>query len=220
MTAILDLFCGAGGATAGYQRAGFYVIGVDIAPQPRYCGNEFVQADALEWFANYTGKYDAIHASPPCQAYSQLAYMPNRDMSSYPMLIDETRELLAASGKPYVIENVTNAPLQNPLVLCGTMFGLSTHKHRAFEIEPPLYFAPAQCNRARVKPKGSSKRLGQYYGTPGEMVTVAGHQFSRRAGSVAMGIDWMTRDELAEAIPPSYTQWIGQHLERQINDHS
>lgn len=213
---LVDLFCKAGGATAGFQRAGFYVIGVDIEAQPNYCGDEFIQADAIEYFKKYWRRFDAAHASPPCQGYSLLAFAPNRDMSSYPMLIDPVREMFIESGLPYSIENVTQAPLINPLVLCGTMFGLRTHKHRAFETNPPIYFYPAGCNKARVKPKGSGKRLGQYYGDDALMVTVAGHQFSSKAGSRAMGIDWMTRHELAEAIPPAFAEYVGAYLMRAV----
>lgn len=214
----------------GYHRAGFEVIGVDIEPQPRY-PFAFVKMDALEvlrvllagdcitdssgkkW---YLSDFDLFHASPPCQGYSRLAAMPNRDMGHYPRLIPGLRKLLLQTKKPYVIENVPDAPLNNPLVLCGTMFRLKTHKHRAFECKPPVWFAPAGCNKARVKPKGSGKRLGQYFGDDAPMVTVAGHLFSTSSGSKAMGIDWMTRAELAEAIPPAFTEWIGRQILMQI----
>lgn len=208
---LLDLFCGAGGAAVGYHRAGFEVVGVDIAPQKHY-PFEFHQGDALEYLAAHGQEFDAIHASPPCQGYSLLAFAPNRDMSAYPRLVEDVRRAAIATGRPFAIENVPQAPLRNPLTLCGTMFGLATHKHRAFECEPPVWFAPSQCTRAAVKPKGSTNRLGQYYGDAANMVTVAGHLFSRASGSRAMGIDWMTRDELAEAIPPAYTEFIGQQL--------
>lgn len=209
---LLDLFCGAGGAGMGYHRAGFEVTGVDIRPQPRY-PFAFIQGDALEYLAAHEREYDLIHSSPPCQGYSRLAYM--RDLSAYPKLIEPLRELLIATGKPYIIENVPDAPLINPLMLCGTMFGLRTHKHRIFESKPPVWFAPGQCNNARVNPKGSGKRLGQYYDLDSPMVTVAGHLFSREAGSRAMGIDWMTKNELAQAIPPAYTEWIGRRIMNQ-----
>ncbi len=209
---LLDLFCGAGGAAKGYQQAGFYVVGIDNRPMPRYCGDEFIQADALEFVAEHGREFDVIHASPPCQGYSRLAFAPNRDMSMYPLLIPELRDILINIGKPYVIENVPDAPLNNPLMLCGRMFGLRTHRHRAFETNPVVWFAPSLCDRARVKPKGSGKKLGQYYGMAAPLVTVAGHLFSLSAGSRAMGIDWMTKAELSEAIPPAYTQFIGSRL--------
>ena len=209
---LLDLCCGAGGAARGYHDAGFDdITGVDIEPQPHY-PYKFIQGDALDYCRQHGHEYDVIHASPPCQTYSLLAFAPHRDMSSYPALVAEFRELLVSIGKPYVIENVPTAPLGNPIVLCGTMFGLPIHRHRAFECNPPVYFLPAGCNGARVKPIGSGKRLGQYYGADAAMVTVAGHLFSRESGSRAMGIDWMTRDELAESVPPVFTEYVGQQL--------
>lgn len=212
---IIDLFCKAGGAAMGYHMAGFDVVGVDIEPQPNY-PFDFIQADAMTYYPDNYQLYDAAHASPPCQGYSLLSFAPNRDMSNYPKLIEPIRQMFVSSGLPYVIENVPQAPLNNPLSLCGTMFGLSTHKHRIFETNPPIYFVPGHCTRARVKPKGSGKRLGQYYGDDADMVTVAGHQFSLGAGSRAMGIDWMTRAELAEAIPPAFTEFIGRILIRHL----
>jgi len=206
---LLDLFSGAGGAAMGYHRAGFEIVGVDIEPQPHY-PFEFVQADALAYCAAHGHEFDAIHASPPCQGYSPLAFVTNRDMSRYPKMVEQVRAALVATGAPYVIENVPRAPLINPLVLCGTMFGLLTHRHRAFEMSHPIYFCPAVCNKARVKVPGTGHHLG-FYKSNG-MVTVAGHMTSRKHGSVAMGIDWMTRDELAEAIPPAYTEYIGKQI--------
>jgi DNA (cytosine-5)-methyltransferase 1 len=133
---LLDLFCCQGGAAMGYHRAGFRVVGVDIKPQPRY-PFEFVQADALDFLEKHGRSFDAIHASPPCQAFSTLKGMPNA--KEHPNLIPQTRELLIATGKPYVIENVPKAPLVDAVLLCGTMFGLRTscgaelRRHRLFE---------------------------------------------------------------------------------------
>lgn len=207
---LLDLYSGAGGAAMGYHRAGFNVVGVDIRPMPRY-PFEFHQADALEFLAAHGHEFDAIHASPPCQAYSLLAFAPNRNMDNYEKTVPEVRRALILSSKPYVIENVPGAPLENRVILCGTMFGLSTHKHRAFECRPPVWFAPAGCRRdLRVKAKGQGRKLALYKREG--MITVAGHTFSLPAGRKAMDIDWMTRDELAEAIPPAYTEYIGRHL--------
>lgn len=210
---LLDLFCCQGGAAMGYHRAGFDVVGVDIEPQPRY-PFEFHQADALEYLAEHGNEFDAIHASPPCQGYSPLKNAPNRDMGNYQKLIEPVRAALQATGKPYVIENVPQAPLHNALALCGTMFGLNLHKHRAFEIDPPAYFAPAAGCRydKKVKAKGQGKRLAVWVNDPEKMATVAGHMFSMAVGRSAMGIEWMTRDGLAEAIPPAYTEYIGKHL--------
>jgi DNA (cytosine-5)-methyltransferase 1 len=143
----LDLFCGAGGATKGLQRAGFRVVGVDIHPQPHYCGDEFVQMDALEADC---GEFDLIWASPPCQAFTRLRHM--HTAKPHPNLIPQTRQLLIASGRPYCIENVEEAPLGdsgNLILLCGTMFGLQTpdgraelRRHRLFETSFPILLRP------------------------------------------------------------------------------
>ena len=145
-TRLLDLFSGAGGCARGYQNAGFYVVGVDIEPQPRYCGDEFVQADALEYLAQHGHEFDVIHAGPPCQAYCKAAtsWWPERE---WPDLIPATQEALRETGKPYVIENVPGAPLRNPLLLCGTMFPpLKIVRHRLFECNPPIWFPPYPCS--------------------------------------------------------------------------
>src|SRR5271166_1559930 len=117
---ILDLFCCAGGAAMGYAQAGFEVVGVDISPQPNY-PFLFVQADALKLDMQYLATFDALHASPPCQSYSDLAKR-NGNGDKWPRLIEPVREMFIRSGRPYVIENVEGAPLINPVVLCGTMF--------------------------------------------------------------------------------------------------
>jgi DNA (cytosine-5)-methyltransferase 1 len=209
---LLDLFCCAGGAAMGYYRAGFTeIVGVDIKPQPRYPFT-FVQADALEYVREHGHEFDAIHASPPCQGYSACANMPGRDMSHYPKLVEPVRDALMETGKPWVIENVVGAPLSNALRLCGTMFGLRTHRHRLFEMSHPLYLYPSQCNRSRVKPAGMGRVLGIRYNDESPMVTVAGNMYKKSAGQRAMGIDWMTKSEMSEAIPPAYTEYIGAHL--------
>lgn len=196
---LLDLYCKAGGAGYGYHQAGFEVVGVDIEPQPNY-PFKFIQADAIEFLKTADlSEYDVIHASPPCQAYSWSA---RRWHKEWPDLIDPTRELLQNTGKPYIIENVVGAPLIDPLVLCGTMFGLKVIRHRLFESNIKLY-APCKCNH-----KGTVKN--------GDYVTVAGHGGDGCAKySVwckAMGIDWMTKEELTQAIPPCYTNFIGEQL--------
>lgn len=146
---LLDLFCGAGGAGVGYHRAGFDVVGVDINPQPNY-PFEFHQADALDYLADNHQQFDAIHASPPCQHYSAMSNCRPGLSGDYPDMVDQTRQLLDAIGKPWVIENVpgsgmaTQATLdgRHGIVLCGHMFGLNLYRHRIFEsnielTEPP-----------------------------------------------------------------------------------
>lgn len=196
---LLDLFCGAGGAAMGYHRAGFEVVGVDIAPQPHY-PFAFIQADALMW---WIGGFDAIHASPPCQAYSWSARRWNVERAD---LLDDTRERLRMAGVPFVIENVPGAPLLEPAVLCGRMFGLPLIRHRLFETNWQLWPLPGHPRHVGLIGKGQA-------------VTVAGHggdnvrgNGGRAAKRAAMGIDWMTDVELNEAIPPAYTEWIGRQL--------
>lgn len=203
---LLDLFSGAGGAAKGYQRAGFYVVGVDIKPQPHYCGDEFVQADALEYVAAYGQEFDVIHASPPCQAYSSTRSLQG---NTHPELIEPVRELLRAMDKPYVIENVPGAPLINPVTLVGTMFGLRTMRPRLFEcsFEVPFMLAPSP--DARIAKLGHKPKEGEF-------VHVIGHAPDVEYNRKAMGIDWMTRDELSQAIPPAYTEFIGKHLMENI----
>lgn len=203
---LLDLFSGAGGCACGYQRAGFHVTGVDIKPQKNYCGDEFVQADALEYVAAHGScnchAFDVIHASPPCQGYSRSRTLQG---NSHPMLIESVRELLKATGKPYVIENVKGAPLINPVLLVGSMFGLMTMRPRLFECSFPVPFVLAPPPAAKHSELGMPPVDGQY-------IHVVGHFSGVEYASKAMGISWMTQGELAQAIPPIYTQWIGQHL--------
>jgi DNA (cytosine-5)-methyltransferase 1 len=200
---LLDLFSGAGGCAKGYQRAGFYVVGVDVKAQPRYCGDEFVQADALEYLATADlSRYAAIHASPPCQAYSKARNLQGND---HPDLIAPVRELLRASGKPYVIENVQGAPLINPITLVGSMFGLRTMRPRLFECSFDVPFVLAPPAAAKHAKMGRRPQ-------PGEYVHAVGHMSDVAYCSAAMGIGWMTQGELAQAIPPAYTEYLGTHL--------
>lgn len=202
---LLDLFCCAGGAAMGYHRAGFEVVGVDINPQPRY-PFAFVQGDALEYVAQHGREFDAIHASPPCQAYSVTKPLTTK---AHPELVPQTRELLRAIGKPYAIENVPGAPLVDALMLCGTMFGLDVIRHRLFECDPPIFFPPFTCAHDG-KSTGCTSKNKQSNGY--RFVTVVGHAYVAEEGRRAMGIDWMNRNELGQAIPPAYTEYIGRHL--------
>ena len=230
---LLDLFSGAGGAAEGYRRAGFTdITGVDVCPMPRY-PFRFIQADALEFLAGVKpGEYDLIHASPPCQNYSRMRRGRWQDRE-HPDLVAAVRAALNALGTPYVIENVPGAPLIDPVMLCGTMFGLQTRegsqlrRHRLFEA-PGLValIPPCQHNRqpaewvlaSAINPDGrlSMKRRPATIGVWGN---AGGHShrdnldhYGVNARREAMDIDWMTQSELSQAIPPAYTCWIGRQI--------
>jgi len=218
---ILDLFCGAGGAAMGYHLAfpDAEIVGVDIVPQPRYPFT-FVLADALDlpywWYSEAT----LIHASPPCQRWSDLAKR-NRNAHEWPDLITPTRRMLERNlynnDIPFVIENVEGAPLLNPIMLCGTMFpGLRVLRHRLFEcwmavedetVPPPHHRHPLVFTYD--KRKAHYGQLDQ--NTSFVQVTGGGNATVANKGA-AMGIDWMTGAELNEAIPPAYTRWVGEQF--------
>jgi DNA (cytosine-5)-methyltransferase 1 len=221
---LLDLFCGAGGAAMGYHRAGFEVIGVDIVPQPNY-PFEFYQRDALHVLAfgagikyvvldalryEVPGDFAAIHASPPCPAYSLVSGFQGV-ASDHPDLVGPTREALALVPLPSVIENVPGAPLRRDVVLCGEAFGLRVHRHRIFETREFLVMqAPHQ--RHRLRGGRTNCETG-----PGIARWITGNYADHDDASDAMGIDWMTRRELANAIPPAYTEYIGGYLLAEVN---
>lgn len=215
----LDLFCCAGGAGTGLHRAGFDVTGVDINPQPRY-PFRFIQGDALA--QDLTG-YDFVWASPPCQGYCALKTMPNR--REHPKLIAEVRDMLTAWGGPWIIENVEGAKneLRNPLLLCGSMFGLGSNgfqlrRHRYFESNLPLV-APGPCSHAKrtlgvfgckVRDIAQEKRhYAQPKETRGKPVGVV---LPQAWGFEAMGCDWMNIGEASEAIPPAYSEHLGRQV--------
>lgn len=203
---LLDLFCGAGGAAAGYAAAGFEIVGVDNVYQKKY-PYEFVCADAIEYLRNNWNEFDVIHASPPCKTYTRLKAFSS---AGHVGLIEPVRRLLIESGKPYVIENVPGAPLVNPLLLCGSMFGLPLIRHRLFECFPVILFPPATCSCKHLKTMvghGISS-----FANGATAICVAGHAYKAEDGRLAMGIDWMSRKELSEAIPPVYTEFIGKKL--------
>lgn len=205
---LLDLFCGAGGAAMGYHRAGFEVIGVDNKPQPHY-PFEFHQADALTYPLE---GYDAYHASPPCQAFTK--YKNNRkDLPDrYPNLIPAVREHLG--GETYVMENVVGAPLKSPITLCGSMFGLDIQRHRLFELTFPILTPP--CNHSMWQPNrfpgGRSRERGNARVLCRGTVEIGRWNIPLKTQNKAMGIDWMKLEELSEAIPPAYTEYIGKYL--------
>ena len=203
---LLDLFSGAGGAATGYHRAGFDVTGVDIKPQPRY-PFKFVQGDALEYVAEHGYEFDAIHASPPCQAYSSATkcWSGVEGASKHPDLVGAMRIILKPFGKPYAIENVPGAPLLNPVILCGVYFGLKVYRHRLFESNVMIFQPDHQRHSETVPRAGRGASAGGYISVAGNFADVA-------AARAAMGIDWMTRDELSQAIPPAYTEYIGEQL--------
>lgn len=193
---LLDLFCGAGGVSMGYARAGFDVVGVDIQPQPRY-PFRFIQADALDF---PLAGFDVVHASPPCQLYSRTHHLWKRE---HPDLIPAIRQKLQIWGGHWILENVPGAPMQQGVILCGTMFNLKVFRHRYFESNLML-FAPGSCFH-----QGNVKRWRQ---KTGEYISVTGHDFRHDEASQAMGIDWMNNRELSQAIPPAYTEWVGRQV--------
>jgi DNA (cytosine-5)-methyltransferase 1 len=194
---LLDLFCGAGGAAMGYYRAGFKKItGIDNRPQPRY-PFKFIQADALEYLEEHGKEYDVIHASPPCQAYSIMQNI-HKNKHKHPDYIKELRILLEKTKKLFVIENVPGAPLKNPILLCGSMFGLKIIRHRLFECHPSIDELRPPCNHIEM--------YDPYHG--GEKA-----RREKEKLALAMGIThFMTRPEVREAIPPAYTEWIGRRI--------
>ena len=214
---LLDLFCGAGGAAVGYYRAGFTdIVGLDNRPMPRYPFT-FVQADALEYLAEHGREFDVIHASPPCQAYTGMRRLTLSRFgvchTKHPDLIAVTRKALIETDRPYLIENVQGAPLQTQVILCGAAFGLAhLARHRHFECSL-LLPNPPQCAHY-----GNEYTLCVIGNRPdGRRVSYRQHRLCRVPHSLAeagaaMGIDWMTWDEIREALPPAYTEWIGRRL--------
>jgi SAM-dependent methyltransferase len=208
---ILDLFCGAGGAAEGYARAGFEVVGVDITPQPNY-PFRFYHFNALDILKEreFVESFDAIHASPPCQFHSTVT--PQGSRKEHLNLIPPTRDLLLQYGKPYVIENVMGAKssLVDPIQLCGSSFGLDVRRHRLFEVNWNLQ--PAPCDHSWQTPRFDVYEHGKWIKSPVVRVYGTGGGKAAEHWEKAMGIDWMTRKELAQAIPPAYTEFIGQQL--------
>jgi DNA (cytosine-5)-methyltransferase 1 len=217
---LLDLCCGAGGAAMGYHRAGFTeIVGIDNRPQPRY-PFRFIQADALKPPVRLED-FDAIHASPPCQAYSAMTKGRWQDRE-HADLVGAIRELIAASGRPWVIENVMGAPLRYSLQLCGTQFGLQTTEGSQFE-SPWVFALLPPCSHNDGSAIGvygggqhpSRRRpatIGVWGNSGGFSQRDSLHHYGIDKRKEAMQIDWMNGDELSEAIPPAYTEFIGRQL--------
>lgn len=204
---LLDLFCGAGGSAVGYYRAGFEVVGVDNRPMPRY-PFEFHLADAFEYLAEHGHEFDVIHASPPCQGYSKMRHLPWLKNREYPLLINPIREMLVEVGKPYVIENVSGAPLAGA-ELCGAALGLPLIRHRRFECNPLMLFPPCPGHPVIYSGRRTMSKRGMGAGVMGVPRGFSAQQ--------ATGIDWMTGRELRQAIPPAYTEFIGKQMMEFLN---
>jgi DNA (cytosine-5)-methyltransferase 1 len=200
---LLDLFSGAGGAAEGYHRAGFDVVGVDHSFQPNY-PFEHHQADALTFPLE---GFDAVHASPPCQAFTAYRRRGAGVGDGYPDLIAPVRARLAGAGVPWVIENVPGAPLVNPVQVCGSGLGLDVRRHRLFESNVPLWGVPCAhgTQAPRFAPASNRTALRR-------TVEVGVWRIPLEVQRAAMGIGWMTLGELTEAIPPAYTEHVGGQL--------
>jgi DNA (cytosine-5)-methyltransferase 1 len=204
---LLDLFCGAGGASMGYAEAGFEVTGIDVKHGKRYPFT-YIRGDVRDYLnVEFLSQFDVIAASPPCQTFSATKHLRNAqgNTTSKINMIPEVREALIASGKPYVIENVPNAPLINPVRVCGSAFGLKVRRHRLFESN--LTLVGTWCDH-----KTQGKPVG-IYGSMRDEIPNGGHTAKTMAeANEAMGIDWMIWGELVEAIPPAYTSYIGMQI--------
>jgi DNA (cytosine-5)-methyltransferase 1 len=220
---LVDLFCGAGGAAAGYYEAGFRIIGVDNKPQPNY-PFAFYQGDALDFVARYGRDAGAYHASPPCQPYSRgTVALPDRE-ARYDRLIAATRAALVATGRPYILENVQGAysELVRPVMLCGRMFGLSAtdtdgtplvlDRHRLFESNVALTVPPHPPHDRRLQVAGA---YGGARRDKREAREIRHGGYVPRSVDVQralLGTQWMTEAECWQAIPPSYTAALGPQL--------
>lgn len=213
---LLDLFCGAGGAGEGYHRAGFEVVGVDIEPQPNYPFT-FYRGDALTTLQDaieegMTYGCVAIHASPPCRFATDYARTGN--VGVHPNLIPGTRRLLEAIGLPYVIENIVGARdhLRDPVQICGTGLGLKVQRHRLFEASFALMGVPCAHGQNAPRFTAATNRAENSRRT----VEIGVWRIPLDVQQRAMGIDWMTLEELSEAIAPAYTEHIGRYLMAEI----
>jgi DNA (cytosine-5)-methyltransferase 1 len=204
---LLDMYCGEGGTGHGFALAGFEVVGVDIRYQPNYPFPMAV-ADCVTLPVEYLQRFDAVSAGPPCQDYSPLRHLSGK---RYPRLIDVTRKLLEASGKPYVIENVVGAwpELRNPVGLCGLMFGLGTYRHRLFETNWRFSAPEHPDHKEPVNRAGRAPTLGH-------SLSVVGNLSDTATARRVMQMPWASRRGLTQAIPPAYTEYIGKQLREQL----
>jgi DNA (cytosine-5)-methyltransferase 1 len=220
---LLDLFCGAGGAGEGYARAGFRVVGVDLDAKPlRHNPHETYQGDALavldtllrrrKWKGYRLSDFDAIHASPPCQEYSALRSMKTR---KYAAVLPQVRERLRVSRVPWVVENVERAPMHQGVMICGTALGLNVRRHRLFDSSHFIY-PPGPCRHHTQNVNAYGHGAWNYERRDPACVWTRKNSTQRAvaigAARAAFEVPWMTRDEMAECIPPAYTQWIGRQL--------
>jgi DNA (cytosine-5)-methyltransferase 1 len=203
----LDLFCCAGGATKGLQQAGYHVSGVDIVKHDNYPGDAFYHTSVLSLSQSDLRMFDLIWASPPCQSF--CAYRrkdPTKIGASYPNLIPQTRALLKAAGVPYIIENVPGAPLENPITLCGSMFGLDVRRHRIFEtsfyVDAPSCQHQLQQGNYPQATNRANRRKTCEIGVWRIPLATQHHAMG--------GCEWMTLEQLSEAIPPAYAEWLGR----------
>ena len=210
---LLDLFCGAGGASTGYAMAGFEVTGVDLKHGKRY-PYTYIRGDALEVLKDkkFIQQFDVIHASPPCQTFSATKHLRNAQGNSTSKLdlVDPVRELLLESKKPYVIENVPGSPLILPVQLCGSSFDLKVRRHRLFESNVPLI-------GTRCYHKEQGRPIGVYGSLRDEIPSGGKTATSIEEARDAMGIDYMIWKELVEAIPPLYTKYIGEQIMEKVS---
>lgn len=205
---LLEVYCSAGGSSVGYQRAGWEVDGVDIMPQ-RHFPFRFFKADAVEFIYEHGHRYDAIVGGPVCKRYSKTWRIQTLD---HPTQIPATRAAMVASGKPYIIENVEDAlpELLTPMLLCGQDFGLHTYRHRLFESNVRLVRPGSHAPHIKPTVKmGRALRPGDYYHAVGNFSSV---EIIR----ADMGVEWMNRQEIAQCIPPSYTQYLGTQLKASL----